>query len=186
MCAKLDYDSAHTRVEGALRALGDLIGLEATRPDSRGGKGTGPDVLWLAPECNEGAALEAKTNKQKTSEYSKKDDIGQYHDHIQWLTKQYPKHHFMKYIVGRRLRVSAESNPPIDLKIVPLEEFQELAGLAIEVADMSLASSSGDLALAVEQNMQALGTKWPHCVRGLESFAATDLQSEPSSDDDWQ
>lgn len=104
--------------------LGALIGLVASRPDREHGKG--PDVLWRYPEDATGAALEAKTNKQATSQYKKRDDIGQFHDHLQWLVEKHPTERFAKYIVGPRLRVSGDANPPADLRVIQLAEFQDL------------------------------------------------------------
>ena len=81
--------SSTNTVEQALQELGMVIGLESSRPERQ--SGSGPDVLWRYPTAHAGAALEAKTDKKATSQYTKKDDVGQFHDHIQWLQKNHPK-----------------------------------------------------------------------------------------------
>ena len=84
-------------------------------------------MKWHLPVKKSGVALEAKTNKKPTSQYQKKDDIGQFHDHAEYLAKKHPDEDFRKVIVGRYLRVSADCHPPDDLRVIPLEGFQELA-----------------------------------------------------------
>ena len=79
----LVYGENTKPAEAALNELGRLLGLEATRPDNQPApKGTGPDVLWRYTPWKTGVALEAKTNKKEGSQYQKKDDIGQFHDHL--------------------------------------------------------------------------------------------------------
>lgn len=171
----LTYETPHAQVEEALRVLGELLGLDASRPDT--GKEGGPDVLWISPDRPQGVALEAKTEKKEASQYQKKDDIGQFHDHMQWLTNNYPDHRFFKRIVGRPLPVSPESNPLPDLYITPLEEFRGLVDDLKEAGESALAAAAAsDLASAVERGLRNLGLRWPQCVQGLESFRAVDLQ----------
>lgn len=92
--AKLDtiavalvYGPDTNPTEEALRELGALLGLEATRPDRDRKVRTGPDVLWRFVAAKSGAALEAKTNKLSTRQYQKKDEIAQFHDHVEWLKR---------------------------------------------------------------------------------------------------
>ena len=72
--ADLKYGPDAKPAEQALCDLGDVLGLEGSRPDNE--TRTGPDVLWRRPEIQQGVALEAKTNKQPDSQYTKADDIG--------------------------------------------------------------------------------------------------------------
>ncbi|MDK4703716.1 DEAD/DEAH box helicase family protein [Rhizobium sp. CNPSo 4062] len=68
--------------EEALRAIGELLGLEATRPDNE--FDAGPDVLWHDPLTNYSLAMELKTKKENPALYFKK-DIGQSLNHIEWM-----------------------------------------------------------------------------------------------------
>ena len=141
--------------------------------------------MWHAPEHKSGAAIEAKTNKQEGSQYRKKDDIGQFHDHVQWLEKKFPKQPFHKVIVGRKYRVSSDANPPEDLRIIALEQFQILADRLKELYEyLSSTAKSGDVAICAERGLESLGLAWPKCIDSLESWLAIDLKSiEPPQTD---
>ena len=174
--AGLEYGPETNKTEQALRELGDLLGLVASRPDKE--KKTGPDVLWRSIEQKSGVALEAKTDKKNTSQYQKVDDIGQFDDHVRFLEKAYRGDHFHKVIVGHKLPVSSNANPPEDLVIIPMEQFTELAsrlGEMIEFVESSAHES--DIAVCVEKALAAFGLSWPQCLTSLESYLAVDLQN---------
>jgi hypothetical protein len=167
-------------VEQALEDLGASLGLESSRPDR--GSGSGPDVLWRHTEDRTGVALEAKTNKKPTSQYTKKDDIGQFHDHLGWLAKNHPAETFLKVVVGPKLQVSRDSNPPTDLRVVPLEQFVALAKRTKECLEIALAMPGDPEKLAsIERGLRDLGLSWPSCIESLESFLALDLQGSYSA-----
>ena len=174
--ADLKYGPDTKPTEQALCDLGQALGLEGSRPDNE--TRTGPDVLWLVPEIHQGAALEAKTNKQPNNQYTKTDDIGQIHDHVNWLQKNFPKESFLKAIVGRKLSVAKESNPEPDLRVIPLEQFVGLT-LRLQEAIKFIESTAGesDLEICVERALQEFGLLWPMCVESLESILATDLKN---------
>jgi len=179
----LAYGPATNPVEEALRRVGELAGLMASRPEKE--VGTGPDVLWRSPEHNAGAAIEAKTNKKDGGQYRKKEDIGQFHDHIQWLEKNFPKEAFHKIIAGKKHYVSGDANPPGDLRIITLEQFQLLADRIKELYEyVGSAAKSGDVGICVERGIESLGLRWPKCIDSLESSLAIDLKAvEPSQAD---
>jgi len=162
----------------ALADLGKLMGLEASRPDNQTRpKKTGPDVLWWHAPSKFGVALEAKTNKKANSQYQKKDDIGQFHDHLVYLKNKFPAETFFQAIVGPLLRVSDESNPTDELRIVPLEGFQELAGRVEQMYNFIETSTDSDaLAVKAERWLQMLGLSWPQCFDGLPYTLAIDLK----------
>ncbi len=163
----LVYGENTNAAEAALAELGKLLGLESTRPDNqRAPKKTGPDVLWRYTSSKSGVALEAKTNKKAGSQYQKKDDIGQFHDNLVYATKKFPGETFFQAIVGQQLPVSAESNPTDELRIVPLEGFQEL--------ETSTDSDPG--AVKAERWLQTLGLSWPQCFDSLPYTLANDLK----------
>lgn len=175
--ALLEYGDKTNPVEQALCDLGSVLGLDANRPDRDEKKG--PDVKWHLTSERAGAALEAKTNKNESSQYQKKNDIGQFHDHNNYLSQKHPGNEFRKIIVGRILRVSSDCHPPADLQIIQLEQFVGLAGRLKELYRALTESDSGEsLETVAERWLNHLGLKWPHCVDGLQSSLAVDLQSD--------
>lgn len=173
----LAYGENTKPTEAALYDLGKLLGLEAMRPDNSRPKKTGPDVLWRYTPSKAGAALEAKTNKKSGSQYQKKDDIGQFHDHVAYLRKHFPGETFFQSIVGSLLPVSDESNPPEGLWIVPLEGFQDLAARVEQMYDYIDSSTDSDPPeVKAERWLQSMGLAWPQCFDGLPHSLASDLQ----------
>lgn len=179
----LAYGSNTKPAEQALEDLGTFLGLVASRPDTPKQGKTGPDVAWRHPETRTGAAIEAKTDKKDGSMYQKKDDIGQFHDHIQFLSQKYPDESFYMVIVGKELRVSPESNPPEDLHVVDLTHFKSLAA---KVQDLYAAVVNDDgtepPGVTVQRWLDHLGLNWPSCLESLPSRLATDLQRTHSTD----
>ncbi|MCU1303590.1 MAG: type restriction protein res subunit [Candidatus Sulfotelmatobacter sp.] len=174
----LVYGENTNSVEAALSELGRLLGLEASRPDNQPApKGTGPDVLWRYTPSKSGVALEAKTKKKEGSQYQKKDDIGQFHDHLVYLRKHYKSETFFQAIVGRQLPVSGESNPTDELRIVPLEGFQELVGRVEQMYNFIGNSTDTDpVAVKAERWLETLGLSWPQCFDSLPYTLANDLK----------
>jgi len=81
-----DLDGATPRqMEEAVRALGEALGFEATRPDNE--FDTGPDVLWADNDTNHCLGLELKTDKEDPVRYVKK-DIAQGHDSLSWIANE--------------------------------------------------------------------------------------------------
>lgn len=179
----LAYGTKTNPVEQAIKEIGDYLGLESSRPEKD--FGTGPDVLWLLHEKRAGAAIEAKTNKKPQSQYQKKDDIGQFHDHIKWINNKFSDHAISNVIVGRKLSVSRDSNPPGDLRIVSLEQFHALADRIEEFYEYLQGATTGqDTAICAEYGLNSLGLSFPKCFESLESWLAIDLKTiEPLSND---
>ena len=182
---ELAYGENTNAAEAALAELGKLLGLEATRPDKQAATPrTGPDVLWRYTPSKSGVALEAKTNKKMDSQYQKKDDIGQFHDHLVYLKKKFPAETFFQAIVGRLLRVSDESNPTDELRIVPLEGFQDLVGRVEQMYNFIETSTDSDtLAVKAERWLQMLGLSWPQCFDSLPYTLANDLKKSDVQSD---
>jgi len=131
-------------------------------------------AIWTI-EIRRGAR--SKTNKKPDSQYQKKDDIGQFPDHLVYLIKKYPGETFFQAIVGRTLPVSNESNPPDDLRVVPLESFHELLGRVEQMYNFIESSTDSDpVAVKAERWLQALGLSWPQCFDSLPFKMATDLK----------
>ncbi len=181
---RLTYGPETNPVEQSLCELGTLLGLEASRPDRK--LGTGPDVLWRYPKHKAGVALEAKTNKEPESQF-RKTEIGQFHDHIIWLENTYKEENFVKAIVGRRLKVSKDSNPPEDLKVIVLEQFVSLSQRLMELFEfVESVMPEEDMVISMERGLRELGLGWPQCIESLESILAIDLKNEEFISDDLE
>lgn len=175
--ATLIYGDETKAAEAALADLGALLGLDASRPDNDEKPKTGPDVLWRSVSDKDGIALEAKTDKKPDSMYQKKEDIGQFHDHVGYLKKKHSKETFILAIVGRELPVSQESHPPADLRIIPIEGLQELTERVRKMYEYIEASVDSDpLPVKAQRWLGYLGLTWPACVNALPYSLATDLQ----------
>ncbi len=168
----LVYGPDTNKAEEALRVLGELLGLQAKRPDKA--KGTGPDVTWEGEGKPKAFGFELKTDRDKAQEYPKK-DIAQCHDHEEWLSNNISDEAEL-IIVGKTLPVSVKANPSPTLRIIEIEPFCEMlfrtkaAMEAVEEADKT----------NLEQTFQAwlnyYGLIWPTCVESLGSRLAVDLK----------
>ena len=100
----LIYGDETKAAEAALADLGVLFGLTASRPNLISEKlKTGPDVLWRSVPTKAASLWQAKqkTDKKPDSMYQKKDDIGQFHDHVGYLKMKHSKETFILAIVGQ-------------------------------------------------------------------------------------
>lgn len=120
--ALLDGTGSPAQTEEALRALGQYLGLVASRPDKE--FGTGPDVLW---NISSGSALslEVKTDKQAGSSYTK-DDLGQLRDHAQWVKDNSESSVVHSAFVGLLLPPSPSANPDKKTMVIELSEFKAI------------------------------------------------------------
>lgn len=111
-------------VEASLRELGEMLGFESTRPDND--FGTGPDVLWVSKETNELLHFELKTDKGKDSLISKK-DIGQGHQHQEWVYDNYPKLTDIGLLyVSEATRIDKSSSPSEGMGLIKLSDLLEI------------------------------------------------------------
>jgi hypothetical protein len=93
------------------------------------------------------------------------------------LKKSWPQDTFYKIIVGRKLTVSKDANPPVDLRIVPLDHFIGLASRLEELIQfVDSAARSEEMDVVIERAMRYLGLTWPNCIDSLESSLAIDLK----------
>ena len=120
--SSLNGDGSARQVEEALRCLGQYLGLDATRPDNE--FGMGPDVLWIG-ENGYAVCMEVKTSKEETSLY-RKDNVGQLHNHVQWVKDNQQVSKIMPIFVGPLLSASDEASPSPDMRVVKLHEFEKL------------------------------------------------------------
>ncbi|MFV0408373.1 MAG: DEAD/DEAH box helicase family protein [Paracoccus sp. (in: a-proteobacteria)] len=114
------------QAEAGVRLLGELLGFRATRPDNDD-VGTGPDVAWEATQSNEIVGFELKTGKVVETASYKKSDIGQGHDHIQWLADNYHGHQILGLLyVGPDGPVEAKANPSDSMRLCTIDQMAAL------------------------------------------------------------
>ncbi len=170
--AHLDGSGSSGQTEESLRALGQYFGFIANRPDKE--FGTGPDVMWEIDE-NYFICLEVKTDKQKNSQYHKK-ELGQLSDHIQWIKNKQHGETIIPIFVGPLSGATASSNPPDDFKVVELEEFEKLSTRLTEtlqdVADNSLHI---DLRQNIMKYFKERDLLWPDCFDSINSHFLCEL-----------
>lgn len=103
------------QAEAGVRALGELLGFTATRPDNDGD--TGPDVLWRDDAKPRQLGFELKTDKNDPATYFKK-DISQGHDHLEWMAQTYPDYDILGLaFVGPAGKAHAQANPSDDMSL---------------------------------------------------------------------
>ena len=173
--SELVYGPSTDVAEEAMRILGDLLGLESTRPDKS--VDTGPDNVWSGPGEVEAWGFELKTGKDPESEYSKS-ELAQSHDHLNWLTKEKKGKKVKVSIVGHELAVSNQANPDSDLEIIELSGFQEIATNVKKVLDSVDSGDKSNLEDAFEGWLRHYGLTWPTCVLALPNKRAVELKSE--------
>ena len=177
-----------TPAEVAMVDLGRLLGLTSSSPDDL--DDTGPDTLWLAPEADrregqdDGAAFELKTGMGEGSRYKKNKEVGQIHDHTQYLRTHHPDLGIPLRVVGRLLPVSRQANPPPGVTVVTLEEVRGLAarvralyeGLGPERVEGGFGHVGVSFAHRVQGWLERYELDWPRCVTGLASTPIEDLK----------
>lgn len=173
---RLVYGDDTAPAEEAVRELGEALGLDATRPDDKS-RGLGPDVLWCGFNDLPPRGFELKTNKRTGTVYQKKEDIGQCHDHEQWMRTHYGDGSHLS-IVGRYLPVSGKANPSATLRVVPVEALQGLLERTKQMFDAIESAPAGDLTGEIQKWLNFYGLDWPTCVDGLESRLAIDLRGD--------
>lgn len=175
----LQYGPETSKCEQALCDLGHLLGFASSRPDKE--TGTGPDVLWQLDGPKVAVGIEAKTEKT-SGEYKKKEEIGQVHDHIRWMEANVAGCELSSCIVGKLFPVSKESNPPDELRVLPLDGFHDLAARTEELYVALSGLTHEDLEARLESSLRDRGLCWPSCWNSLPGKLATDLQSEMLGD----
>jgi hypothetical protein len=104
--------ASHKKCEEATRAIGATLGFVSSRPCTDLGKG--PDNLWLDSHSKQMIAFELKTDKASESALSK-DDIGQGHNHLEWLKTQYPEIKLLGLIFLTDAEKVSDKSDPSDL-----------------------------------------------------------------------
>lgn len=163
--AYLDGSGTSAQTEEALRALGQYLGLEATRPDKE--FGTGPDVLWLA-EGMPALCMEVKTDKEMDSQYQKR-EVGQLSDHVQWVRDKGGAQTIIPVFVGPIVGATGTSNPPDDYHVIELKQFRQLAErLKAALIDTTSEALPITLRSTLMKIFSQRGLIWPHCLDLIE------------------
>ena len=168
----LNGNGSAAQVEEAIRCLGQYLGLNSTRPDND--LGVGPDVLWLS-EDGFAVCMEAKTDKQASSLY-RKEDVGQLHNHIQWVNDNHKVSEIIPVFVGPLLSASKEASPSPDMKIIELRQFHELSQRLI-AALQDVAQSALPLSLEhdLREAMRNRNLMYPEVVAILDGSFLEDI-----------
>ncbi|MCM2433417.1 DEAD/DEAH box helicase family protein [Agrobacterium rosae] len=108
-----DPSAEHRPAEEAVREIGAAMGFDSRRPCTD--DGTGPDNVWIDHHSKSVIPFELKTDKMRASSLSK-EDIGQSHNHIQWIKDNYPKYKMEGLLIYTECeKVSPKSNPSPDM-----------------------------------------------------------------------
>lgn len=168
----LNGNGSSAQVEEAIRCLGQYLGLGATRPDKE--YGTGPDVLWMS-DGGHAACIEVKTDKQSTSSY-RKEDVGQLHNHIQWVKDNHEVSQIVPAFVGPLLPPTKEASPSSDMKVIELGQFHELSQRLI-AALQDVAQSALPLSLEhdLHEAMRDRNLMYPQVVADLDGCFLEDI-----------
>lgn len=170
--ASLDGGGTVRQTERSLELLGTYLGFETTRPDNE--LGTGPDILWIAPD---GSALnlEAKTDKQPTSVYTK-DDLGQLRDHLRWTRDQRAEVEVRSVFVGPTIPASPGSNPDPDMLVIELAAFADLRDrLQAALVDICSSATPVNLVRNAHQILQERRLLWPAVYDELPKHRLVDV-----------
>jgi hypothetical protein len=114
----------HKPAEEGIRELGSVLGFDASRPCTD--HGTGPDGIWVDHYSKKIIGFELKSEKAGTSEISKT-DIGQCHDHIEWIRSQYPGYDLLGLAIPTAAtKISGQANPSPLMHLVSLGNIRKL------------------------------------------------------------
>ena len=170
----LDGDGTVAQVEAALESLGQYLVLDAQRPDNE--FGTGPDVLWSAPD-GPALSIEAKTDKRANSVY-RKEELGQLRDHRQWVREQLGSIEVLSVFVGPIVPSSKDANPDPDMVVIELTEFQTLRNrLRAALLDVCQSALPLTAAMTVQNVFTQRGLIWPDVYERMPKHALHDIAS---------
>ena len=173
-----NLDSSSTqRVEESLRYLGQYLGFEASRPDKEYGKG--PDVLWVVKDRSVAVCIEAKTGKKENGSYTK-DDVGQLHNHMQWVREQGEFEKIYPVFVGPKNRATEAASPTSDMVVVGVEDLNRVAAkLVSALKDIANGTVAVGLQAEAESVLRSRQLLWPDVFDLLEPVPIRDIEVTP-------
>ncbi len=173
--AALKGAASPNSTEEALRALGQYLGLEASRPDNE--YGTGPDVLWSLPGSIS-FCMEAKTDKVEGTLYRKR-DVSQLYNHVQWIIDHVDgttPGSICKAFIGPVAPAAADANPSVDIVVIELDQFDDLAQrVRAALVDICTRATVVTLPTVVAEILQQRDLLWPALYTGLSKRTLRDI-----------
>ena len=167
----LDGNGSSRQIEEALRCLGQYLGLDSSRPDNEFGKG--PDVLWLE-RGSQAVCMEVKACKENTSNYTK-DEVGQLHNHIQWVKDNHEVSSILPVFVGPLLDTTGRGSPSPDMKLIELEQFEDLGRRLVRALnDAATRAMPLDLENILHEVMKSRGLLFPEVLQPLHMISLWD------------
>lgn len=146
--------------EEALRLLGEKLGFESTRPDNE--YGSGPDVLWVSKNDKKAIAFEAKTDK--TSHEYNKSDVGQSHNHVQWVADNERDVELLGVaLVGTPERCTSEASPGDAIFMVQPNAISRLLGAYKDIRQ----SAAAQVGAARAGELASLGRDDEWAIEGI-------------------
>ncbi|MER8818613.1 DEAD/DEAH box helicase family protein [Mesorhizobium sp. M0991] len=116
--------SDHKLAEEGIRQLGSTLGFDARRPCTD--HGTGPDGIWIDHYTKTIIGFELKNEKLANSEVSKT-DVGQCHDHIEWINTQFSGYELVGLVIyTAATRISEKANPSPNMHLVNFDKVKRL------------------------------------------------------------
>ena len=119
--------------------------------------------------------VEVKTHKQDSSFY-RKEDVGQLHNHIQWVKDNYEVSDIVPVFVGPMLPASNEASPSANMRIIELRQLEKL-GQQLETALQDVAQRALPLSLENDLNetMKNRNLVYPELFSNLEARFLVDI-----------
>ena len=119
--------------------------------------------------------MEAKTDKQSTSLYGK-DDVGQLHNHVQWVKDNCAVSEIIPVFVGPLLPASGQASPSPDMKVVELGQFEKLGQrLVSALRDVTGQALPLSLSQVLDEVMKQRGLMYPEVFSSMEMSALQEI-----------
>ena len=120
-----DPTASPNQHEEAMRAFGELLGFEATRPEQEKDNESTLDVLWHSPDTDQAILLELKTRKYENG--INMNDVGQGFNHYQSASNTFRGTKLLGLIfVCPNKTCTREAAPSADMWVSDLSEFRRL------------------------------------------------------------
>jgi tetratricopeptide (TPR) repeat protein len=121
-----DSQASTNQHEEALRAFGELLGFDSSRPEQETDNACTLDVLWNVPATREAILFELKTGKKATPAINK-GDVGQGFNHIEWITNNLKDAKQLGLIfVSPAQACTREASPSDQMWLSGLDVFRKL------------------------------------------------------------
>ena len=167
------------QAEAGVRALGELLGFTATRPDNDGE--TGPDVLWRDDLRSRQFGFELKTDKKSPATYYKK-DISQAHDHLEWMSQAHHDHVILGLaIVGPDGQVHSQANPSSRMQLCLVSSLTALRDDVLALVEDLRKITPVERAIAISKESERAHWDLEELVRGFNMKALTPQSTSRSA-----